>query len=104
MVANLDQVIPVMAAARPTPKWNLLDRYLVSAASLDLQAVVCITKLDLAENNPDLLEAVEEYRASATRWCSPALQPAPGWTNCGCTWRAGFRFSWANRAWAKPAC
>ncbi len=31
IVANVDQVVPVFAAANPAPKWNLLDRYLVSA-------------------------------------------------------------------------
>ena len=61
MVANLDQVIPVMAAAQPEPSWNLLDRYLVSAASLDLPAVICITKLDLARANSNLLDALGEY-------------------------------------------
>ena len=31
IVANVDQVVPVFAAANPTPKWGLLDRYLVAA-------------------------------------------------------------------------
>src|SRR5687768_15355194 len=31
IAANVDQVIPVFAAADPTPSWHLLDRYLVSA-------------------------------------------------------------------------
>ena len=48
IAANIDQVVPVIAAADPTPKWNLLDRYLVSAESAGIPALVCITKLDLA--------------------------------------------------------
>ncbi|HSK89185.1 MAG TPA: ribosome small subunit-dependent GTPase A [Anaerolineales bacterium] len=69
IVANIDQVVPVFAAANPAPKWNLLDRYLVSAESAGLAALVCITKLDLvqAENDParaELWLAVEEYRQS----------------------------------------
>ena len=48
IAANVDQVVAVFAAARPAPKWNMLDRYLVSAESLELPALVCITKLDLA--------------------------------------------------------
>ena len=31
IVANVDQVAAVFAAAQPAPRWNLLDRYLVSA-------------------------------------------------------------------------
>jgi ribosome biogenesis GTPase / thiamine phosphate phosphatase len=64
IVANLDQVVPVFAAAKPTPKWNMLDRYLVSAESLGLPSVICITKLDLlsAEDFSDLHQVVTTYR------------------------------------------
>jgi ribosome biogenesis GTPase / thiamine phosphate phosphatase len=48
VVANVDQVVPVFAAAQPSPHWNLLDRYLASAESSGLPALICITKLDLA--------------------------------------------------------
>ena len=62
IVANLDQVMPVFSAARPVPSWNLLDRYLASAESLGLSAVVVITKMDLAEGDRELRAAVEVYR------------------------------------------
>lgn len=66
IAANLDQVVPVFAAAHPEPRWHLLDRTLAAAESHSLSALVVITKLDLvrgtwAEN--DLLEVVERYRA-----------------------------------------
>jgi ribosome biogenesis GTPase len=61
IVANVDQVIPVFAAANPAPAWHLLDRYLVSAESLGLPALVCLNKLDLLEDD-GLLEMVESYR------------------------------------------
>jgi len=51
IVANVDQVLAVMAAAQPAPKWNLLDRYLIAAEAADVPAVICITKMDLAEAN-----------------------------------------------------
>jgi ribosome biogenesis GTPase / thiamine phosphate phosphatase len=57
IAANVDQVVPVFAAARPAPKWNMLDRYLASAESLDLPALVCMTKLDLARAGEGLTEA-----------------------------------------------
>jgi ribosome biogenesis GTPase len=62
IVANADQVIPVFAAASPTPKWGLLDRYLVAAEAAGLPVLVCITKMDLAEQNDELEEAIAEYR------------------------------------------
>jgi ribosome biogenesis GTPase len=63
IVANVDQVVPVFAAARPAPKWNLLDRYLTLAESLELPALVVLTKADLAEpDEAELAEALDEYR------------------------------------------
>ena len=66
IVANVDQVIPVIAAAKPRPAWNLLDRYLVSAEAAEIPALVCLTKMDLVEGIPQAeeIEAVAaEYRA-----------------------------------------
>ena len=67
IAANVDQVVPVFAAANPAPHWNMLDRYLVSAESFELPALICITKLDLAHSvgsliEGDVREAVEQYR------------------------------------------
>jgi len=67
IVANIDQVAPVFAAANPPPKWNMLDRYLVSAESLSLPSLVVITKADLATQDGEsadnkLNEAIKEYR------------------------------------------
>lgn len=49
LVANVDQMVAVFAAARPTPKWHLLDRYLVTAEAAGIPALICITKLDLVD-------------------------------------------------------
>jgi ribosome biogenesis GTPase len=67
IAANVDQVVPVFAAARPEPHWRLLDRYLVAVEAAGLPALVCITKLDLVQNGADsidnaLAEKVAEYR------------------------------------------
>lgn len=65
IAANVDQVIPVLAAAQPTLSWHLLDRALVSAESAGIPALVCITKFDLLEAGPqadELPAAVAEYR------------------------------------------
>jgi len=62
VVANVDQVVPVFSAAQPPPKWNLLDRYLASAESLDLPSLICITKLDLAAQDDPLQAELNLYR------------------------------------------
>ena len=66
IAANLDQVVPVFAAANPKPAWHLLDRTLVSAESADIPALIVITKMDLVEGQAesDEIRAVaDEYRA-----------------------------------------
>lgn len=61
LVANADQVIPMFSAAKPAPKWAMLDRYLVSAEAAGLEAVISITKLDLVERDA-IEEEVSVYR------------------------------------------
>jgi ribosome biogenesis GTPase len=62
IVSNADLILPVFSAANPTPKWGLLDRYLVSAEAAELPSVIVINKLDLAWKNPSLNEEIEIYR------------------------------------------
>jgi ribosome biogenesis GTPase / thiamine phosphate phosphatase len=62
LVANVDQMVVVMAAARPKPKWHLLDRYLVTAEAAEVPALICITKLDLVKDDR-LTPIVERYRS-----------------------------------------
>ncbi len=47
IVANLDQVVLVFAAADPEPRPGLIDRFLVSCESAGLPALLCINKCDL---------------------------------------------------------
>jgi ribosome biogenesis GTPase len=67
IVANIDQVAPVFSAANPPPKWNMLDRYLVSAESLYLPSLIVITKADLTTDergsvDGNLKAVIQEYR------------------------------------------
>lgn len=65
IAANLDQVVPVFAAADPAPRWHLLDRILVTAESYGLPSLIVMTKTDLICGKPEepaLLEAAERYR------------------------------------------
>ena len=49
IVANLDQVLVVFAAARPEPHPRMLDRFLVIAEANGLAARIVINKIELAE-------------------------------------------------------
>jgi ribosome biogenesis GTPase len=70
IVSNVDQVIPVFAAASPTPKWGLLDRYLISAEASGLPALIVITKLDLAWKNRQLEADLETYKRIGYTICT----------------------------------
>lgn len=61
LVANVDQIVAVFSAARPAPKWRLLDRYLATAEAVGLPTLICISKVDLADED-DLLDATWLYR------------------------------------------
>ena len=67
IASNVDLILPVFAVADPIPKWGLLDRYLVSAESSDLPAVIVITKIDLAWKNKEFASELEAYRRAGYR-------------------------------------
>lgn len=46
-VANIDQIIAVLAVASPEPDFLLLDKLLVTAEKDGINAVVCVNKIDL---------------------------------------------------------
>jgi ribosome biogenesis GTPase / thiamine phosphate phosphatase len=62
IVSNADLILPIFAAANPTPKWGLLDRYLVSAEAAEIRVLIVVNKLDLAWKNPSFDEEIEIYR------------------------------------------
>lgn len=49
-IANVDCFAIVVAAARPEPVWQVLDRFLVMAEKSDTDIIVCVNKCDLAED------------------------------------------------------
>ena len=67
IAANVDQAVPVFAAANPAPTWNMLDRYLVSAEASELPALIVLTKVDLlyqagAEAEAQVRQALDDYQ------------------------------------------
>ncbi|MEO7522245.1 MAG: ribosome small subunit-dependent GTPase A [Gemmatimonas sp.] len=63
IVANLDQVIVVFAAANPEPHPRMLDRFLVIAEANDLAARIVINKVDLASES-DVRTRFAEFTAA----------------------------------------
>lgn len=51
MVANVDQVMVVFAAANPTPHTGMLDRFLVVAEDDNLEPHIVINKVDLLDRS-----------------------------------------------------
>ncbi|MBN8618100.1 MAG: ribosome small subunit-dependent GTPase A [Anaerolineae bacterium] len=64
VVANVDQIVPVVAAAQPKPRWGMVDRYLIGAESCGLPAVICITKMDALKGRhaQELDAVIDDYR------------------------------------------
>ena len=59
--ANVDQVVIVFAVKNPNPHYPLLDRFLVESAQQSIQAVICLNKWDLKEDDQaDEMSAVYE--------------------------------------------
>jgi ribosome biogenesis GTPase / thiamine phosphate phosphatase len=48
IVANIDQLVMVVAAANPEPRTRLIDRYIVAALDQGITPVLVVTKTDLA--------------------------------------------------------
>ncbi len=60
-VANIDQVLLVFAVVRPSPHYNLLDRFLVMMEDKLLPVILCFNKIDIAASSQiDELRAIYE--------------------------------------------
>lgn len=59
-VANIDQALVVFAIARPSPHFNLLDRFLVMMESKGIPVILCFNKEDIA-TDPQVEELKEIY-------------------------------------------
>lgn len=61
-VANIDQAVLVFSVMEPAFSTMLLDRFLVLIESKNVEPVICLTKMDLAEDRKGLDQYVEDYR------------------------------------------
>jgi ribosome biogenesis GTPase len=61
IVANADQWLIVLSWREPILWLELLDRYLVTAVRSQLPVVICLNKVDLAENRAECQNVLQPY-------------------------------------------
>jgi ribosome biogenesis GTPase / thiamine phosphate phosphatase len=62
-VANAQQMLIVVSVARPRVKWGLVDRMLVAAQSGGVVPIVCLNKVDLADDDDRVRSQLTEAEA-----------------------------------------
>lgn len=66
IVANADQMLIVASLLQPRVKWGLVDRMLIAAQGGGLRPILCLNKIDLAQESDaareELAKAVEVLR------------------------------------------
>ncbi|MBN1641994.1 MAG: ribosome small subunit-dependent GTPase A [Anaerolineae bacterium] len=61
IVANVSQLLIVSSWEEPALWLELVDRYLIAAAEGNLEPLICLNKVDLAEEEEDYLEEMRVY-------------------------------------------
>ncbi len=61
-VANVNQAVILFAIVKPTPNYNLLDKFLITMRQVDLPVIICFNKQDIAtkEEQQELFDAYEK--------------------------------------------
>jgi ribosome biogenesis GTPase len=78
IVANVDQVLVVAAWREPAFWPELVDRYLVAAARYNLTPIVCVNKIDLAEDPACLAGTLSAYRQAGYRVLATSARTGDG--------------------------
>ncbi len=76
IVANIDQLVIVVAAANPEPRRGLIDRFLVSAFTEGIIPKIVVTKTDISEV-PTFLAEYADLEAETVSWCREMLRNSP---------------------------
>ncbi len=61
IAANVDYMAHVISVAQPAPRWELLDRYLVSAEYAEIPSLIVFTKADVLHDG-SVFPHIENYR------------------------------------------
>jgi ribosome biogenesis GTPase len=70
IVANIDQLVIVVAATNPPPRRGLIDRFLVSAFNEGIAPIILVTKTDLGE----IPEFMQEYKTLGVQIFTTAIK------------------------------
>lgn len=62
IVANIDQIVAVIAVRNPKLRWDMLDRFIAGSEALEIPMLICITKMDLS-NDESRIEKFNYYEA-----------------------------------------
>ncbi len=63
IAANIDQLLIVTSWREPQIWFQMVDEYLIGAERNNLQAVICVNKVDLADSLEEVVTAVSAYQA-----------------------------------------
>ncbi|HEX9105970.1 MAG TPA: ribosome small subunit-dependent GTPase A, partial [Longimicrobiales bacterium] len=77
IVANVDQVVVVLAATRPEPRLRMLDRFLVLCEANYLPAVIVVNKTDLVSGD-EVRARFGAYEAAGYRVLCISVQDGTG--------------------------
>ena len=61
LVANADQLVIVSSLVDPPPRTGFIDRCLVAAYDADITPLLCLTKVDLLEDDAPLTDLLDYY-------------------------------------------
>ena len=61
IVANADQIVAVASTRMPPLNFRTLDRFLILAEAGDMDAVICLNKMDLVDDATQLEELTETF-------------------------------------------
>ena len=59
-IANIDQLIIVVATTNPRPDMELLDKQLIMAEKKNVEPIICINKIDLSGEYDELIKTYEK--------------------------------------------
>ncbi len=62
LIANIDQAILVFSCKEPDFSSLLLDRFLAVIESQAIQPIICISKMDLVDENDPIFDMIFQYR------------------------------------------
>ena len=59
-IANIDQLIIVVATTNPKPDLELLDKQLIMAEKNEVTPIICVNKIDLSQEYDDIIRTYEK--------------------------------------------